>query len=303
MLKSVLRQEDTLLKTVKWAWRLMFVGLLVLSITLNVAMFIGGMLYNVASSAFHSLTGMRTVAMQHADEVTDLTTDVAQERAAKRKLRRELTDVTDDLVLERATSRKLRLELSDASFGMVTYRGQKVAVREALDHTAKRVSKRAAVTSAREIGSMAGEALPYAGIAVIVGATALELKDLCDTLKDMSELQRALDPDIIVSDEEKTVCAQRVPTREELWAAVKSSPGKAWDKAKGAVPTLEEIKDYELPDIDWEGTWSSAVGGASKGWEATKSGSATAFEAAKHGVNVVVDGTIDFWADDKEKAE
>lgn len=264
------------MKVIKWAWRLIFVGLLVLSISLNVAMFVGGMLYNAASSAFHAMTGLRPVAMQHADEVAELTSEVAQERAAKRKLRAELADTSSDIV---------------------TYRGQKVALKDAVNRTAERVSKRAAATSAREVTSMAGEALPYVGIAVVVGATALELRDLCDTMKDMSELQRALDPNTRVSDEEKTVCAQRVPTRDELWAAVKSSPGTAWAKARSVLPSLEEIKEYELPDIDWGGAWASAIDGADKSWEATKTGSSSALKATKDGVGVVVDGLINFWSD------
>jgi len=244
-------------------------------------MFVGGMLYSAASSAFNALTGMRPVAMQHADEVAELTREVAQERAA---------------------NRKLRAELADASSGLVTFRGKKVAVKEAVKTTTNRISRRAVTTSKRAVSSMVGESIPYGGIAVIVGVTALELKDLCDTLKDMSELQQALNPDAAVDDKEKTVCAQRVPTREELWATVKKSPGNAWAKAKDVVPSLEEIKDYDLPDIDWESKWSSSGIGAGQGWEATKSGSLTAIEATKRGASSVVDGTINFWSDD-EKAE
>ena len=224
--------------------------LFVASFTLNIVMFAGSAAYSAASSAFHAVTGITTVAMRHADEVADLggqlakeraakkkvrsklaqvTEDLTTEQAAKRKLRVEMGDLAENLAIERATSRKLRTELRDAAPGVVLFRGRKVAIKEAVDTTANRISRRAATTSTRELGSMAGEAIPYLGIAVVVGATALELKDLCDTLKDMSELQRAFDPNAGVSDEQKTVCAQRVPTRAELWEMAKTSPGHAWE--------------------------------------------------------------------------
>ena len=265
----------------------------VLSISLNVLMFIGGMAYSAASSAFHAMTGIRTVAMQHADEVAELGSELSQERAAKRQARSELTDVTGDLAAERATTRKLRAEMGDvaeslaverattrklrselreAAPAFVMHRGRKVAIKEAVDTTAERISRRAAATSTREIGSMAGEAIPYLGIAVVVGATALELKDLCDTLKDMDELRRAFDPDATDSDERQTVCAQRVPTREELWEIAKASPGNAWNSARNAIPTLEEVKSYELPDVDWSGYYSRISDGAGGLWGRTIEG-------------------------------
>ncbi|KJS45093.1 MAG: hypothetical protein VR71_03280 [Roseovarius sp. BRH_c41] len=231
--------------------RMVVALLLVTSLALNIAMFIGGVLYNAASSAFHAATGLRTVAMQHADEVADLSGELSQERAAKRKAKSELTEATGDLAAERATTKKLRSELKEA-VPTVVFKGKRVAAKAAVATTAGRISRRAAATSTREIGSMAGEALPYLGIAVIVGATMLELKDICDTLKDMNELRKAFDPDAATSDEQHTVCAQRVPTRAELWVLVKSSPGEVWERTRNAVPALSEMKNYELPIVDWK---------------------------------------------------
>lgn len=250
--------------------------------------------------------------MQYADEVAELGSELSQERVAIRKVRSELTDVTEDLATERATTRKLRAEVGDvaerlaierattrqlrselskAAPDVVLFRGRKVAIKEAVGTTAERISRRAAVTSAREIGSMAGEAIPYLGIAVIVGATALELKDLCDNLKDMSELRRAFDPDATESDEQQTVCAQRVPTREELWEIAKASPGNAWERARNAVPTLEEVKDYELPDIDWSGFLLRVGEIAASTADGAKSGAGGLWDRTVEGASDLVDGT------------
>jgi len=290
------------MKLLKYSWRLAIVAVFLLSLTLNIAFLVGGSIYKMASSALGAVSGIRTVAMQHADEVAQLGGDLAQERTARRKLTSELSDTTSDLAAERVVNRKLRGELVEATGSLATerlatqqlkrevgdpltrrvvYRGEKVALRDAVDMTANRISKRAVVTSTREVGSMAGEAMPYIGVAVIVGVTALELNDLCATLKDMNELKRAMSLESTIGDDEKAVCAIKVPTKEELWETAKSSPGKAWSAARDAVPTLQEVKDIELPSIDWEQAWSVTTSTSSRAWEATKSGAATAVDASK----------------------
>ena len=96
---------------------------------------------------------------------------------------------------------------------------------------------------------MPGEAIPWLGTSVIVGVTALELYDLCATIKDMNELKNAFNPSASTSDEELTVCSLEVPSKEDILLAVKNSPSAAWEKAKDITPTLEEIKATEMPDF------------------------------------------------------
>lgn len=61
-------------------WKLTLVLLLLLSLTLNVAMFVGGTIYKMASSAFSAATGVRTMTVQHAGEVAELGSDLTNER-------------------------------------------------------------------------------------------------------------------------------------------------------------------------------------------------------------------------------
>ena len=63
---------------------------------------------------------------------------------------------------------------------------------------------------------MGFEAAPLIGTAAIVGITALELRDLCETAKDMDALNRALNPDEATDVDRTAVCSIAVPTREEL---------------------------------------------------------------------------------------
>ena len=292
---------------------LLFVGFLTASLALNVAMFVGGSLYTAASSMVEAVTGFRTVASRHAaeiagladdlnaerrvsrelrGEVAELSDNLVNERRVARELRGEVADLTDNLVAEQAVTRRLRAEATDLSDellvakrqldnampDLVTYRGKRVAVSEAVEETADLISDRARNSAAREMGSMAGEALPYLGVAVIVGVTALELKDLCDTIKDMNALKRAFNPALSPDEGAKTVCSMEVPTSDELWASAKGAPRAAWDGAKGVVQSLPSIDELKVPDLDWSGYWDGIGAGFAAAYRASANGVARAYE-------------------------
>jgi hypothetical protein len=104
---------------------------------------------------------------------------------------------------------------------------------------------------------MAGEGIPFWGIAVIVGATSYEIYSSCETMKDLQELSSALSPGESDDAEVQRVCGLRIPTKEEVWATVKSSPGKAWAAASMYIS--------DLPRPDFSGTWTRAM--FSFGWD------------------------------------
>lgn len=100
---------------------------------------------------------------------------------------------------------------------------KKIAVQQAGNKIKKRTIKSAAVN----VGSMAGEALPFVGWAVIVGATAYELKLACENLLDLESVYDTFD---IVGDEDRSgverICDPSLPeTTAEL---------TAWAKQLGA---------------------------------------------------------------------
>ncbi len=142
----------------------------------------------------------------------------------------------------------------------------------AVDETADMVNRRAVKTAKREVASMPAEAIPYLGTAMIVGVTALELYDLCATLKDMSALKRAFNPDFDQSDEELEVCAMKVPPKAEIIEAVKASPEKAWAAATAATPSWSELKQFEFPEVSWAEMWGTSTSGASDIWDNTAEG-------------------------------
>lgn len=52
----------------------------------------------------------------------------------------------------------------------------------------QRVVKRTVRTTARNIAQIPAESIPYVGAGVVIAATALDVKDACDTLNDLDEM-------------------------------------------------------------------------------------------------------------------
>jgi hypothetical protein len=228
----------------KWAWRILkstkataIIFLLLLSITINVAQFTGGLLANVSSKAFQTISGKQSIANKNA---------------------LALADMNNQLDTEKKANQNLRKQLANPNTRTVTYKGRKMALSEALETTSNNMSRRAKKTASREIASMGGEALPWIGSAVIVSATVLEIKDLCDTLKDMNALKMAIKAEAMPNSEQRAVCTMVVPSKDELIASIKNTPEASWSAAKGALvfikeksPTVDDFRALELPEIDW----------------------------------------------------
>jgi len=87
------------------------------------------------------------------------------------------------------------------------------------------IRKRTLRSAAVNVGSMAGEALPFVGWAVIVGATGYELKLACDNLVDIENLQLAFETEKPLDFRERSamnrICDPSIPSEfKELseWA-------------------------------------------------------------------------------------
>ena len=305
-------------KIFRFLWRIFWnlktiiiTAVLLISLALNIVLFLGGSLFSIVNNGFEALTGIQTIASRNKAEIAglgeeivlernskreikgqlrdtsadladtritnrklqketrELSADLITERHLKRELRSQVTEQTAELATFRITNRQLKSQVRDFGMGVIPFKGKKVALKTAVDETADVIGKRAVKTARREVTSMPAEAIPYLGTAVIVGVTALEIYDLCATLKDMSALKRAFNPDFMQSDEELEVCAIKVPPKEEILAAVKASPKKAWEAAKEATPSWSELQQLEVPDVTWSEMWSSTKEGTANTWDST----------------------------------
>jgi len=189
-----------------------------------------------------------------------------QVEGRNKALGKQLAKQSDALTLERkktailarnvgkmnVENKRLRTAGPDISF-----KGKIRPAKEVVGETIDRVQKRTAKVAVSNVGSMAGEGIPLWGIAVIVGATSYEVYSSCETMKDLQELSSALSPGESDDAEVQRVCGLRVPTKEEIWASVKSSPGKAWAAASMYIS--------DLPRPDFSGTWTKAT--SKLGWD------------------------------------
>lgn len=126
----------------------------------------------------------------------------------------------------------------------VIYRGEKKTAGEAVRDTSQRMATRIKTAASKNVASTFGEAIPFIGVGVIVAATAVEVSDTCLLLKDVRELDAAFNPDNPIDPEE--VCGMEVPSKEEIWARIKSAPRDVWKEMReiyADLPGWESVKD------------------------------------------------------------
>jgi hypothetical protein len=210
----------------------LFVLLLMLSLAVNVASLTLSSVFSGLSAVVEMIVGPRTVRAQQASRLDALT-----------KGNDTLTKQAESLTGE---NRRLTRELADSR---ITYRGEKRLAREAVKDTSGRLARRITHASSRNVASVFAESLPFVGVGVIVGATAWELKDACELMKDLHELDVAFNPESAVDGTE--VCGTRVPDRAEVWQAIRESPVATWNRAKDYMPDLPDFSESYASGLDW----------------------------------------------------
>jgi len=244
LLRRLRRTAAVVLGLLGGIWSVLMMLLMAGSLALSVAMTMVPAVFSAVAGVVESVTGVRSLATRQADDLARL-----ERRAAR--LSGELAD-------SRAAQARLARELRDSP---VTYRGKRIAAREAVKDTAERVARRTTFATSRNLASMAGEALPMVGVGVIVAATAWELSDACALMGEMRELDAAFNPNDPMTDDE--ICGMKPPTRAELWASIKASPGAAWDTARGMYDSLPEVSfsgTYDWALASLTGVWDAAFG-------------------------------------------
>lgn len=247
VLRALIRATRMVLRTLGGIWSVLMVLLMAGSLALSIAMTMVPAIFSAVSGVVESVTGRRSIHTRQADNLARLERRAAAETAGRRAAATRADDLARELADSRAAQSRLARQLADTR---VTYRGARMAARDAVKDTAARVSRRTAIATSRNLASMAGEALPVVGVGVIVAATAWELSDACALMSDMRELDAAFHPDDPVSTDQ--ICGLKVPTQAELWASIKASPGAAWDSAQGLY--------NGLPDISISAAYSLGIG-------------------------------------------
>lgn len=180
--------------------------------------------------------------------------------AATRSLQRKLVDQDTklrELGQRHATLNGKHVELESQHRKALEAKRTSSAKAKAL---ASRTRVRLARSVARNTGALAAEAVPWVGLAVALGVTALDVRDACETLKDLNENLAHLHQPL---EETAGVCGVKIPSRSEVtariadhWrdsaARVKSELGELTSDIEMPIvrpPSLSEIRSVTCPIV------------------------------------------------------
>ena len=108
-----------------------------------------------------------------------------------------------------------------------------------------KIAKRTVRNVGINVASVPLEAIPWIGIASVVGVTAMDIKDGCDTMKDINSLMEDMELDH-KSDQNK-VCGYKIPSPKEIITGMKKKVPitkedyiDLQDKLGGTINTAKE---------------------------------------------------------------
>lgn len=216
------------------------------SVALPIITTLSATMFSLAVSTASFFTNGIDLVSQQKKEREFVELLLENERSARKKLEIE------------AKSLKARLQMAETGLPArkISYRGGSRTVKEALLDTQDRITTRTAKRLGREVVGMAGEAIPYVGVAATVGLMGADVYDSCEMLKELDAFARAVDPSIASNQDE--VCGIMVPDAESTFAAAKAA-------AASIVPDFYWAEGWQdlrsnLPEFYWKEGWSDLVG-------------------------------------------
>ena len=208
------------MKAVRLSRTLIVVIVLVASLGANVTLFVGGVLYSFVD--------------KFVEEAFDLATAAGKQRKALVAQKKKNTAL-------QAENKKLQKQLKKVG---------KVAG-SAADRSRARLLR----SASRSVATAPAKAVPVAGALVVAGLTVMEVKDLCETMRDMDRIKRVVDAPEAGAESEPAICPVPVPSREQLLERIEGSAQEAWDESMKYVPHLPGWDDISesLRDV-WRST-------------------------------------------------
>ncbi len=209
---------------------------------------------SLALNGFLAFSDAVHTAVAGAASAVGLVTVLAAERTASRKLRDANARLTESVARTSARLAAERGALRKAGAELGVARRERDALRRRVRDTARRVNARLLKTATWMAAAAPAKAIPYGGAVVIASATALEIREICQTVRDMERLAAAPVPEGDPDLGEPTVCGIEVPDGGQLLEAARSAPEKAWNRAREALGGLGSVESagglaMEFPDI------------------------------------------------------
>jgi len=211
-----------------------------LSTVLVVGLLVSNVL-TVVSDSVHS------AAFRAISSVGSIIGDVALERllsnsptkSTERKVVKETGRIRAVLADTEAKRQAAETNLKKLSGEHSALQKQTAKRSEAIKRFSANTLTRVAKNKTVELASLPERALPYAGVAVLVGVTAYELKSDCELLKDLNELSAAHE---VANVDTSAVCGFQVPSAQAVWS-------KAISGASASAKDLYSQLSRHLPGI------------------------------------------------------
>lgn len=193
-------------------------------------------------SIAESLTGVKPDIKRKADKINSLNNKVANQKKTIASNGKKIESLNSEIAAQRKTINSNKQKMNKLRIAKDRAKG-----------VAGRTMVRVGAMAARNTASLPAKAAPIAGWAVVIGMTAWELRDLCETMKDMAEIESTLDnifePDKVPA--EYAVCGQQfsMPDLEKKYdeiqiaESVKDYSKKIIDNGDKALITLGETKN------------------------------------------------------------
>lgn len=272
------------MKAVRLTRNLIVAIALAVSLGTNAMLFVGGVLYSFVDKFVEEAFDLATAAGKQRKAMTALKTGSAKQaralaasravvarqrgelstwRSAAARQSREIAALKAlaakqrrQIVALKATAAKQGRALSDMTTASLRQGRAHGKLRLTAASVAKRVQGRLVRSVARSVVTAPGKALPYTGALVVAGLTVWEIKDLCETVQDMDEIQRAAGVSKAETDTELALCSVRLPSPDRLLDQIERSARKAWEGRKKYIPDLPGWED--IPS-SWRDDWRSTV--------------------------------------------
>jgi hypothetical protein len=112
----------------------------------------------------------------------------------------------------------------------------------------------------RHIAAAGGAAVPYVGAGVLSGMVRLDVRDGCETLEELNDLNRALDLDAV---ETSKVCVMQAPSGEQILAQVLANWRTAYAISAAWANQYQAVLPPEPPVVPYAGAnelWLAVFG-------------------------------------------
>jgi hypothetical protein len=116
----------------------------------------------------------------------------------------------------------------------------------ALKTFSSKVAARTIKNATRNITGMAGEAIPYIGVTVMVAVTALDIEDACNNMRDLNEMNNTAG---LATEDATKVCGMIVPTKDQILAQVRQNWRAGYKTATDSVNQVKKILPPQPPEV------------------------------------------------------